>query len=606
MKLLTLDAEFMDKNLQTYGLGCFFRYNYPDYPFHILGMGYITDDGEEGYTADWTKLNSLLKEHDSILCHNYLVEFGILMMLAKEGYLEWDIRSHMKYDTMILAKLENGNRLRYGLDHLGDSLCNSRKTSNKLHDWAWDSGKYQEVKLEETSRNVHTKPSDAILDKWCKTNMDLLPEELVAEYCIDDCRLTKKLFEKLLPEVEYLDLKLYSDIIEVCVSSKAKGVRIDLTKARKVYTDFIDIKLETEKSVYKEAGKEFNIGSTKQLAEVLMDAGYNLAYTDKGNPKTDRATLETLTGTMIDSVLQYRKAIKMSRDFIGKIIDYQNAIPSEYRDEDYGRIFPSMNLLGATATGRFSSGSGGSKCLEVSIHQIPARDEVFGKPCRSIFIPEEGEKWVCLDFNSQESRLQVHYAKVLGCSGIQSIVDEWNSNPLMSYHDKVADMAHISRSHAKTINLGLSYGMGEATLCAKLGMEYSEASIILQQYHDMLPFMSQLQNKCKKAFGKNKYIRTLGGRKIKLPPYRVNRNAAKDGLSRLVQGSAADQCLISMQRVWKMGLDILFTVHDEISISTSNVERDAKIVKDCMESAYELSVPVIADLGYGNNWLEGK
>lgn len=606
MRLLTLDFEFHDPNLLKYGIGWAFKYNYPSYYFNILGYGYIDSDGNSGYSNDYDKLSKLLETHDSLLCHNYLCEWGILFMLAKEGIIEFNLRKHMKYDTMLLAKLENANRYSYGLDHLGTTILKQSKSSSDLHDYAWDSGLYQKEKTAETGRGCKTRPSDAVLEKWCKCNIHLLPEKVVGDYCIQDCKLTLDLFNNLLPKVEYIGLKRYSDLQEICIDSKARGVCIDLKRAKEVYTDFIGIKEKTATAIYAVFNGEFNIGSPKQLAERLIHAGYKLPMTDKGSYSTKKSVLESLVGDEIALILKYRQAVKMSRDFVGKIIDYQNTVPMEYRDEDRGILFPSMHILGATATGRFSSGGRSKGCKEISIHQIPARDEVFGKPCRSIFIPFEGDTWGCLDYNSQESRLQVHYADMLKCDGVADVVEEWNNNPLMSFHDKVAEIANIIRRHAKDINLGISYGMGKASLYAKLGLNEIEGNKILTQYHELLPFMLQLQNKCKKAFKSNRYIKTIGGRKIKLPPAYIKKGAERDGLSRLIQGSAADQTMAAMEAVWDAGISILFTVHDEINISSKHINKDMAICRDMMENAYKLTVPVIADTGKGDSWLGAK
>jgi len=603
MKVLTFDIETYDPSLRTYGMGWAFKYNYPEFVFDVLGVAYITSEGEEGYTADWGKVQELLDSHDALLGHNIGYDIGGLMALSAQGLLNFDLNKHFKYDTMILAKLHNQNFFSYGLDNLAKLLGLGGKKGDVLHDYVWSTGLYQDKQKEATGRNTHTRPSDAVLDKFCKCNMNLLPFDIVAEYAIEDVRVTKALFDKLLPRVEYIDLELYSDLQNICVDSKSRGVCIDIKKAKEVSKEFGGIKKEQEDVIYGIAGHEFNInGVQKQLAPVLLELGYKLDKTEKGNYTVSKGWLEDQKGPIIDAIKLYRQAAKMKKDFIDKIIDYQEAIPDKYRVEGKGMLFPTMKILGAHVTGRFSSG-GGSGCKEVSIHQIPARNPMFGKPCRSIFIAKEGEKWCYGDYNSQESRLQVHYASLLNCDRVEEVVQDWNDNPMMSFHDKVASLAQIERDYAKAINLGLSYGMGETKLIESLGLSMRAGRDLLVQYHDMVPFMRQLQKKASQAMKNNNYIKTMGGRRLTKGK---DRGAEKDGLSKLAQGSAADQCKKAMQLAYKAGIHIYFTVHDEINWSSCTPQEDVEIMQKLMEGAYKLQVPVVADMGIGNNWGEAK
>lgn len=603
MRILTLDFETYDPSLRSYGMGWAFKLNYPEFTFDILGLAYISDSGEEGYTADWNKVQQLLDSHDAILCHNSMYDLGCLLVLASQGYIKWTLHNHFKLDTLVLAKLYSQNFFSYGLDNLAKFMGIEGKKSDLLHDWVWSTGLYQEKQKEATGRNVHTRPSEAVLERFCKSNMNLLPFDIVAEYAIEDVRVTRKLYDKLIPRVEYVDLELYSDLQDICIDSKSRGVCIDLKRAKEVSKEFGEIKKQQEDIIYGIAGHEFNInGIQKQLAPVLLKLGYKLPRTEKGNYSVNSDWLNDQKGTIIEAIRLYRQATKMKKDFIDKIIDYQEAIPEQYRREDTGILFPTMKILGATVTGRFSSG-GGSGCKEVSIQQIPSRNEQFGKPCRSIFIPFPGEKWGYGDFNSQESRLQVHYAAMLNCSGVDSVVSDWNEDPLMSFHDKVAELAQIDRSYAKAINLGLSYGMGKAKLVDGLGLSMREGGKLLEQYHQLVPFMNQLQKKAAQALKQNKYIKTIGGRRLSLGR---DKGAEKDGLSKLAQGSAADQCKRAMQRAWKEGIHILFAVHDELNWSSKHVDEDLVVVQKCMEEAYSLVVPVVAEMGKGDSWLEAK
>lgn len=601
---LVIDFETFDPHLKRHGIGAAFKINFPTYEFEVLGAAYITQSGKKGYTSNWEELQGLLDSHDSLIMHNGLYDTLCLECLVSEGKLKFDIKCYFIWDTLILAKLYNQNFFSYSLDNLATLLLKVSKKSDLLHDFAWGVGLYQDKQKQATGRNVHTRPSDAVMDNFCKSNMNLFPEEIVGEYAIGDVVATKELFNYLLPKIpDSVDLELYSDLQKIVLTSKIRGVRIDLKKAREVRYEFYMAALYAEHAIYSLAGKRFNLNSPAQLAPILIDKGYILPKTDKGNFSVNKEWLETAQGEFTDCLKKYRQATKMKRDFVDKLINYQEAIPKKYRDDDdIGIIFPTMKILGATTTGRFSSG-GGTGCLEVNIQQIPSRNKEFGEPCRSLFIAHDGESWGYSDFSSQESRLQVHYAKLLNCDGVDEVVDGWNTDPNMSFHSKVAEVANIGRDQAKTINLGLSYGMGALKLYSSLGVSERQGQSLLKQYHQLLPFMQQLQKKAAKGLKTNKYIKTIGGRKLVIGK---GRGAERDGLSKLIQGSAADQAKRAMQRCWKKGISILFIVHDEVNISTCNPEKDVLLLKECMEGAYKLVVPVLSEVGHGDSWLAAK
>lgn len=606
MRLLVLDAETKDPHLKLYGQGWVFGIHYSEYMFDVLLFAYMTHDGKIGTTNDWDELQRLIDAHDAIIGHNLTYDIGSLLFVASRGYIRFKIGDKLLFDTMIMAKLYNQNFNSYSLDYLGGVLVSQKKESSILHDFAWSTGLYQSERTKITGRKVNSRPSDDVMEKWCKSNMGLFPREILDSYAVADIKVTRKLYDKLIDKVDYLDLSEFSEDLYITIDMKIRGVDIDLQQCKVVEKQFIDMAFDAEQQVYKELGQEIQIGKVqKQLAPLLVSKGYDIPVTDKGNYSITDDWLEEQTDTVFENIRTYRKAIQKNRNFIGKILKYQEAIPEKYRDNKRGKLYPSLKLLGATVTGRFSSG-GGQGSLEVSIHQIPVRDPIFSAPCRSIFIPYKGEKWIVGDFNSQESRLQVHDACLLGCEGAEVVRDKWIADPLMSYHTEIANLIGIKRDHAKTINLGLSYGMGESKLIAALGVTYSEGKNILSQYHDMLTFMKQLQKKCSEALRINKYIKTLGGRKLCIAKRTFDNNhPEKDGLSRRVQGSAADQCRAAMRAAYRKGLKMTIVVHDEINISSAN-ESDAVLLKECMESAMKLCLPVVADIGIGSTWLEAK
>lgn len=615
MKILTLDVETHDSLLLTHGMGWAFKYNFPEMPFEVLGFGFKDSYGYTGYIDLFSKrgnadaLLHLIKSHDAILCHNALYDIGALIYLFRD---KLDLNRLILLDTVLMAKLHNQHLLSYSLDSLTEHYkVVERKQSDILHDYAWTTGMYQKEHMEKTGRNCNTRPSAAILNRWCMSDMRRFPVEVVAEYCLQDVKATYALYEELAPKVAYLDLTKYSDILKVCLDVKKRGTRIDLNRAAELEKQFDETAKEAEDIVHITLGwpEDLNINSTKQLGEALLADGFQLPLTDKGSPSLKSEWLEDQEHEIFKNIKRYRKALKVKKDFVQKLIKYQEVIPEKYKQNGKGWLFPSLKPLGATMTGRFTSG-GGSGSLELSIHQIPRRDEEFGAPVRELFIAHENEQLVCCDFSSQESRLQVHYAKLLNCKGVQPIVDAWITDPSMKYHNKVAELTDLDYETAKMINLGLSYGMHTKKLSEKIGVSEEEGERIIKQYHRLLPFMQQLQGITARNILKLGYIKTIGGRKLYIdPPYKwmgKTRTNESKGLSKLIQGSASDQCIQSMIDAHKAGLHLLFSVHDEIAISSLNAIRDEVILRECMENSYPLAIPMVAESGIGLSWKEAK
>ena len=179
--------------------------------------------------------------------------------------------------------------------------------------------------------------------------------------------------------------------------------------------------------------------------------------------------------------------------------------------------------------------------MELNIQQIPARDEEFGAPIRKIFLPHKNEKLIVGDFSSQEPRLQAHYAEILGCTGGKEVAQAYRGNPELDIYTYISAGAGIERKDAKTIHLGLSYGMFKYKLADQLNVTLQRAEYLLEQYYTNFPWMAQIQKLTSKNLLKRGYIKTLGGRKAVIdPPYmfkgKLRTNESK-ALSKLRHGS---------------------------------------------------------------------
>ncbi len=618
-RVLVLDSETYDPLLKRYGAGWCFKYHYPEVDFEVVMFGAIDFRGCEhiidprtpqGFNA----LFKLINEHDALVFHNALYDMGALRYLYRDKI---DFKKFFIYDTMLLAKLHDQSKRSYSLDSITKDYNLVRKQADILQDYAWFSGIYQQwvgdSAVERTGkwRNCNTRPSAAILGAFCMSDVRRFPWEVLGDYCMFDVRATKSLCDYLLPKLEYLDLEPYSDILKVCLDAKTLGMRIDLNAVDKLSAKWKQMVVDLECEIREQLGnpEDFNLNSGAQLGLVLSDHGYDIPITDKGNYSITSDWLEDRPEPLIKNISRYRKALKAEKDYVQKFKLYQVAIPDKYKEPGIGWLYPTMKPLGATATGRFSSG-GGTGSLELNVLAISVRNEEFGAPIREVFLPHKGEKLICRDFSNQEPRLQVHYAHLLKCGGVAGIVKDWNDNPSMKYHQKVADLTGLPYAMAKTVTLGLAYDMHAFGLSRQLMITYEEAQQLMKQYHNLLPFMQQLQMITSRNLLKLGYIRTIGGRKLYIDqPYWHEgklRTQERKAMSKLVQGSAADQTIRSMIMAWEMGLKVLLAVHDEILITSGQPEKDYETLGLCMENSCKLVVPVVSEGGIGDNWGEAK
>jgi DNA polymerase I-like protein with 3'-5' exonuclease and polymerase domains len=314
-------------------------------------------------------------------------------------------------------------------------------------------------------------------------------------------------------------------------------------------------------------------------------------------------------------ILKIRELNKANKTFIDSILRY----------EHNGRIHCEFNQLktddGGTVTGRFSSSN-------PNLQQIPARDPELKSAIRGLFVPEGGEKWGSFDYSSQEPRLLVHYCSMLSDHNPSPAVDEIVAayqQGDVDFHQMVADMAGISRKQAKTVNLGIMYGMGRGKLANTLDITQDEAKELLDTYHSKVPFVKGLADMVSTRASKHGQVRTLLGRKCRFDMWEPNsfgynkplphEEAVKEygpgirraftykALNKLIQGSAADQTKKAMADCFAEGLIPLLTVHDELCFSISS-EDQASRIKEIMETCVPLRVPSKVDQELGENWGE--
>jgi DNA polymerase I-like protein with 3'-5' exonuclease and polymerase domains len=264
-----------------------------------------------------------------------------------------------------------------------------------------------------------------------------------------------------------------------------------------------------------------------------------------------------------------------------------------------------------------------------NLQQIPSRDENISSMIRSLFLPEEGDRWGSFDYSSQEPRLVVHYAHGLKIYGAEQFVEAFNEDPRTDFHQLAADLMGVSRKEAKTIGLGLIYGMGVNKLSHQLGVSVDEARDISRLYHAKVPFLRELSNRCMDRAANSPYfVRTILHRRCRFPlwepksvtnsdsprtPYDRIKAAEVYGennikvaftykaLNRVIQGSAADQTKKAMVELYKEGLLPLIQIHDELAMSVPDKATADKVEK-IMQECVQLHVPSVVDAEFGPNW----
>jgi len=567
---------------------------------HIAGVavavegwsGYFPIQHESGGNMDkklvFSWLQDLFNQEDStFIFHNAMYD---ICWLRSAGLT---IKGKI-VDTMIAASLIDENRLSYRLDILAKHYVGMGKDENILQAAAKEYG------------------LDAKKDMW------RLPAMFVGQYAERDAESTLKLWKRLETELYHQELwdvfNLETKLFPCLVDMRFKGVRVDLDKADKIKKYLIDKERKIINKIKDLTGVDVEIMAARSIAKAFDKLKLPYDRTAKSNePSFTKNFLQNHPHELPKAIAEAREINKAHSTFIDSIT--KHAVD--------GRIHADINQIrsdqGGTVTGRFSMSN-------PNLQQIPARHPELGPLIRSIFIPEKNTTWGSFDYSQQEPRILVHYAKLQNLTGVDEIVDAYNAGDA-DFHQVVADMAGIERKQAKTINLGLMYGMGKNKLMAELGLMKESAEKLIRQYHSRAPFVKQLMDNVSRKANDRGKIRTLGGRAchfdlwqpVQFGVYKplpleqarkeydepLKRAFTYKALNKLIQGSAADMTKKSMVALYENGIVPHIQIHDEVDIS---VESDAKAeeIIQIMESAVELKVPNKVDYEAGANWGDIK
>ena len=446
------------------------------------------------------------------------------------------------------------------------------------------------------------------------------PQKHVGPYAEQDAAVTLKLWNHLRVEITKQELTSIFDLetrlFPCLLEMKKKGVRVDINKAESVKSELLRKEKGILNHIKKDTGFEISVWEARSIAKAFDAKGISYPKTPKSNePSFNKHFLLTHPSPLAKMINEAREINKARTTFIDTILKHN------HNGRIHAEIHQMRGETGGTVTGRFSYSS-------PNLQQVPARNKVLGPLIRSLFIPEEGGRWGTFDYSQQEPRILVHFAKLTmgGLRGADEVIEAYEETDA-DFHQVVADMAGIDRKQAKTINLGMMYGMGKGKLSSELGLDVDDTSALFEEYHSRVPFVKQLIDQASKKAGDVGTVRTLLGRVCRfelwepnqfginkpLPRAEAEREYGKDikraftykALNRLIQGSAADQTKKAMVDLYEAGYLAHIQVHDELDLSLSS-EKDAKEIKNIMENCVELRVKSKVDVEVGPNWGQIK
>ena len=550
--------------------------------------GYFPIAHEGGGNMDRKKvlewLKDILESPSTKVFHNAMYDVCWLKQLGFK--INGDIVC-----TMIAAAITDENRFRYDLNSLSWHYLGYGKNEGALAEAASEWG----------------------IDP--KSEIYKLPSMHVGSYAERDAEITLGLWQEMKKEIIHQDLEdifdLETELFPCLVDMKFKGVRVDLDKAHLMKKQLVKEERDLLTAIERETNVRPQIWAARSIAEVFDNLKIPYERTQKTSaPSFTKNFLQEHEHPVVKMIAKAREINKAHTTFIDSILKYQHK----------GRIHADINQLrsqfGGTVTGRFSYSN-------PNLQQIPARNKDLGPKIRSLFIPEEGCKWGCFDYSQQEPRLVVHYASLYKLPSVYSVVDAYHNNKDADFHQTVADMAKIPRTQAKTINLGLFYGMGKTKLQAELGVTKEKAAELFNTYHGRVPFVKQLMERASNRAQDRGQIRTLLGRLCRFHLWEPNQfgmhkalpheDALREhgpgirraytykSLNKLIQGSAADMTKKAMLELYKEGIIPHIQIHDELDLSIKDDKQANKVI-EIMENAVTLEVPNKVDYEQGDTW----
>lgn len=557
------------------------------YSSKIIGMSFSVKAHEAFYVAmpnDFEETKRILEQFVPLFSdkEKTLVGQNIkfdMSMLARYGI---SLKNKL-FDTMIAHYLIDPEQ-RHNMDYLADVFLN-----------------YKTVNIEELIGKGKT-----------QITMSMVPLGQIKEYAAEDADVTYQLYEVFRQTLTENQLtKLFEEIemplVEVLSTMEGNGVKIDVENLRQISEQQAAEIKDIENQIFENAGKTFNIGSPKQLGDVLFDELKIKApakKTKSGQYPTGEEVLQKIINAhpIVQEIIDWRGLTKLKSTYV-------DALPTLINPVD-GLIHTSYNQA-VTATGRLSS-------TNPNLQNIPVRTDK-GKEIRKAFVPrDKNHILLAADYSQIELRIITHL------SGDPAMTEAFNegvdihaSTASRVYGIKLEDVTKDMRRHAKAVNFGIIYGMSAFGLAERLGISRTEAAEIIKNYFREYAGIQEYINKNIEFAKQNGYVETMFGRRRYLRDINSSNGvmrqfAERNAINAPIQGSSADMIKIAMANIHKefknkdLKSKMILQVHDELVFDTCLNELDVvkEIVKDKMENAIKLNIPVIAELNTGENWLE--
>lgn len=553
----------------------------------LVGLSFAVEEGKAFYVAipaEREKAERIVNIFKPLYESTEILKIGQNIKYDMEVLMNYGVRlSAPMFDTMIAHYVLQPEQ-KHNMDILAETLLN-----------------YQTVHIDEL---IGPK------GKGQKSMRDLSPAS-VCDYAAEDADITLRLYNVLKPRlkeagVEQLFYDIEMPLVPVLADMETTGVRLDteaLAETSKVLTERMK---QIERNIYELAGHEFNIASPKQVGEVLfgeMKIVEKPKKTKTGQYVTSEEVLQQLRSKapIVADILEHRGLKKL----LGTYVD---ALPKLINPRT-GHIHTSFNQA-VTATGRLSSS-------DPNLQNIPVRGE-DGKEIRKCFIPEPGELFFSADYSQIELRVMAHL------SGDKNMIEAFRegydihaATAARIYKEKIEDVSRDQRTKAKRANFGIIYGITVFGLAERLEISRDEAKQLIDGYFETFPEVHAYMEKAKELAREHGYAETFFHRRRYLPDITshnatVRNFAERNAINAPIQGSAADIIKIAMVKIYdrfrKEGIRsrMILQVHDELNFSVVPEEKEKveRIVLEEMQNAYPLQVPLVADSGWGKNWLE--
>ena len=553
----------------------------------LVGLSFAVTENEAYYVAipanrqealEYVDIFKPIYEDPEILKIGQNIKYDY-MVLRNYGV---DLQGRM-FDTM-LAHYVIQPELQHNMDYMAETLLN-----------------YQTVHIEEL---IGPKGKNQ------KNMRDLSPQE-VYEYAAEDADITLRLKNVLEPRLKEVGAeRLFWDIemplVKVLADMELNGVRLDTQQLKLTQQTFTERMNAYERHAYEEAGETFNIASPKQVGDILFGKMQLLEKpkrTKTGQYVTSEEVLQQLRGKapIVDDILNYRGMKKL-------LGTYVEALP-KLINKRTGHIHTSFNQA-ITATGRLSSS-------DPNLQNIPVRDD-DGKEIRKCFIPDEGCRWFSADYSQIELRIMAHLSADENMTeAFREGFDIHRATAAKIWKESMDQVSDSQRKKAKQANFGIIYGITAFGLSQRMDIPTGEARKLIDDYFETFPKVHQYMEDAKRMAREKGYAETLYGRRRYLPDINSHNGtvrgfAERNAINAPIQGTEADIIKLAMIRIWKRFKDegirskMTLQVHDELNFSVypNEAEKVERIVLEEMQGAAKLNVPLTADAGWGDNWLE--